>query len=431
MDPIVALATPWGVGALHVLRASGDSVKELVERFLDKPLLEPRRAYLRQFVAQNVQDQVVAVYYRGPHSYTGEDVVELTCHGNPLIAELILAALVDSGMRPAEPGEFTFRALVNGKMDLAQAEALNDLIQAKSLEAVQAAARELAGGLSSEIADMRNRLLRVLSYLQASVDFPDDVELSNVEPQLAQLSKVLENLLSNARNSDLYRRGMNIVIAGRPNVGKSSLMNALVGMERAIVSHIPGTTRDYLEHYTVLGNMPVNLVDTAGLRVTSDPLEGRGIDLALKKIAEADLVVFLYDAHQGWTDEDEATLDLVKASKVLIAANKADLQEADTQREGAVFISALSGQGLDQLLHKMQQVLGVGEPPRYLLNQRQTGLLNAALNDIKDALLHLKSYPEVAADDIYSALRNLNLITEGDITQDLLGTIFSEFCIGK
>lgn len=431
MEPIVALATPWGVGALHVIRISGDNSRNIVEAFLDKPLSRPRHASLRFFHSKKVEDQVIAIWYPEPHSYTGEEMVEIMCHGNPAIAELIIESLLDAGMKPAQPGEFTFRAFLNGKMDLTQAEAVNDLIMARSTELLKAGENTLKGKLSTEIADLRDKVLNVLAFLQAAMDFPEDVEESSIEAQLEEILVETEELVKNARTAEVLRKGINLVIAGRPNVGKSSLMNALVGMERSIVSQIPGTTRDYVEQYTVLGKIPVNVVDTAGLRHTDDPIEQEGVKLALSRIAEADLVIFLYDASLGWTEEDQQMLNLVQEEKTIVVGNKIDKGKAPNQHPKAYFISAKEKTGLEKLIEAIHQVMNVTEPPKLLVSQRQMGLLEKTLNDIRDALEHLSVYAEVAADDLFSALRSLTALTSGDVEEDLLYTVFSNFCIGK
>ena len=431
MEPIVALATPWGVGALHVIRISGDNSRNIVEAFLDKPLSRPRHASLRFFHSKKVEDQVIAIWYPEPHSYTGEEMVEIMCHGNPAIAELIIESLLDAGMKPAQPGEFTFRAFLNGKMDLTQAEAVNDLIMARSTELLKAGENTLKGKLSTEIADLRDKVLNVLAFLQAAMDFPEDVEESSIAAQLEEILVETKELVKNARTAEVLRKGINLVIAGRPNVGKSSLMNALVGMERSIVSQIPGTTRDYVEQYTVLGKIPVNVVDTAGLRHTDDPIEQEGVKLALSRIAEADLVIFLYDASLGWTEEDQQMLNLVQEEKTIVVGNKIDKGKAPNQHPKAYFISAKEKTGLEKLIEAIHQVMNVTEPPKLLVSQRQMGLLQKTLNDIRDALEHLSVYAEVAADDLFSSLRHLTALTSGDVEEDLLYTVFSNFCIGK
>ncbi|MGB4452865.1 MAG: tRNA uridine-5-carboxymethylaminomethyl(34) synthesis GTPase MnmE, partial [Coprothermobacter proteolyticus] len=417
MEPIVALATPWGVGALHVIRISGDNSRNIVEAFLDKPLSRPRHASLRFFHSKKVEDQVIAIWYPEPHSYTGEEMVEIMCHGNPAIAELIIESLLDAGMKPAQPGEFTFRAFLNGKMDLTQAEAVNDLIMARSTELLKAGENTLKGKLSTEIADLRDKVLNVLAFLQAAMDFPEDVEESSIEAQLEEILVETEELVKNARTAEVLRKGINLVIAGRPNVGKSSLMNALVGMERSIVSQIPGTTRDYVEQYTVLGKIPVNVVDTAGLRHTDDPIEQEGVKLALSRIAEADLVIFLYDASLGWTEEDQQMLNLVQEEKTIVVGNKIDKGKAPNQHPKAYFISAKEKTGLEKLIEAIHQVMNVTEPPKLLVSQRQMGLLQKTLNDIRDALEHLSVYAEVAADDLFSSLRHLTALTSGDVEE--------------
>lgn len=431
MEPIVALATPWGVGALHVIRISGDASKNTVEAFLDKPLQKPRRASLRYFSSEKVEDQVVAIWYSEPHSYTGEEMVEIMCHGNPAIAELIIETLLDAGMKPAQPGEFTFRAFLNGKMDLTQAEAVNDLILARSTELLKAGENTLKGKLSDRIASLRSKVLNVLAFLQAAMDFPEDVEESSIEEQLREILVETQDLIESAKTAEILRKGISLVIAGRPNVGKSSLMNALVGMERSIVSQIPGTTRDYVEQYTVLGKIPVNVVDTAGLRHTDDPIEQEGVKLALSRIAEADLVIFLYDASLGWTEEDQQMLNLVQEEKTIVVGNKIDKGKAPNQHPKAYFISAKEKTGIDRIIEAIHQLMNITEPPKLLVSQRQMGLLEKTLGDVHDALEHLSVYAEVAADDLFSALRNLTSLVDGDVEEDLLSTVFSNFCIGK
>jgi len=256
-----------------------------------------------------------------------------------------------------------------------------------------------------------NEVLNVLAFLQAAMDFPEDVEESSIEAQLEEILVETEELVKNARTAEVLRKGINLVIAGRPNVGKSSLMNALVGMERSIVSQIPGTTRDYVEQYTVLGKIPVNVVDTAGLRHTDDPIEQEGVKLALSRIAEADLVIFLYDASLGWTEEDQQMLNLVQEEKTIVVGNKIDKGKAPNQHPKAYFISAKEKTGLEKLIEAIHQVMNVTEPPKLLVSQRQMGLLEKTLNDIRDALEHLSVYAEVAADDLFSSLRHLTALT--------------------
>jgi len=431
VEPIVALATPWGVGALHVIRISGDNSRNIVEAFLDKPLSRPRYASLRFFHSRKVEDQVIAIWYPEPHSYTGEEMVEIMCHGNPAIAELIIESLLDAGMKPAQPGEFTFRAFLNGKMDLTQAEAVNDLILARSTELLKAGENTLKGKLSDRIASLRNKVLNVLAFLQAAMDFPEDVEESSIEEQLREILVETEDLIESAKTAEILRKGISLVIAGRPNVGKSSLMNALVGMERSIVSQIPGTTRDYIEQYTVLGKIPVNVVDTAGLRHTDDPIEQEGVKLALRRIEEADLVIFLYDASTGWTDEDKQMFNLIQEEKTIVVGNKIDKGKGNEQHPKAYFVSAKEKTGIDRIIEAIHQLMNITEPPKLLVSQRQMGLLEKTLGDVHDALEHLSVYAEVAADDLFSALRNLTTLIDGDVEEDLLSTVFSNFCIGK
>jgi len=263
------------------------------------------------------------------------------------------------------------------------------------------------------------------------MDFPEDVEESSIEEQLREILVETQDLIESAKTAEILRKGISLVIAGRPNVGKSSLMNALVGMERSIVSQIPGTTRDYIEQYTVLGKIPVNVVDTAGLRRTDDPIEQEGVKLALRRIEEADLVIFLYDASTGWTDEDKQMFNLIQEEKTIVVGNKIDKGKGTEQHPKAYFVSAKEKTGIDRIIEAIHQLMNITEPPKLLVSQRQMGLLEKTLGDVHDALEHLGVYAEVAADDLFSALRNLTTLIDGDVEEDLLSTVFSNFCIGK
>ncbi|MGC8853155.1 MAG: tRNA uridine-5-carboxymethylaminomethyl(34) synthesis GTPase MnmE [Hydrogenobacter sp.] len=329
-EPIIAIATPYGESAIGILRMSGGGLWEKVEKHVQlKGKLKPRYAHFFRLIdGEEVLDEGILIYYKAPHSYTGEDMVEMFLHGNPLILKRALEVFLKEGIRLAEPGEFTKRAFLNGKLDITQAEAVADLISAKTDLARQVALRQLQGGLSEHINPLRERLTELLAYVEADIEFAEqDIPTIEKEELIELLTLIIEsikNLLSTVKAGEFIRRGINLAIAGKPNVGKSSLFNVLLGKERAIVTHIPGTTRDFLQEQMHLEGIPINLIDTAGIRQTKDEVEAIGIKRSLSALESADLVLFVVDASKPLEEEDWEVYNLIKQKDHIKVLNKMD-----------------------------------------------------------------------------------------------------------
>jgi tRNA modification GTPase len=440
-DTIAAISTPVGEGAIAVLRVSGSEAKAIVGRIFrcrtSIAKWETRRLYLGQVVDEDGKiDQVVGTYFRAPHSYTGQDLVEISCHGGILVTRQILALLLRDGARSAEPGEFTQRAFLNGKMDLTQAEAVMDVIRAQTELALRAANEQLAGGLGSELAQIQDALLTTLAHVEAYIDFPDE----QIDPDTgASLSERLKDtirrlgrLLSTAEQGRILRHGLRTVIYGEPNVGKSSLLNLLLGYDRAIVSEIAGTTRDTIEDTINFHGIPVRLVDTAGARESRDRLEQEGIRRTQKEIEQADLVLEVVDASQP------RKADVQPDKKRLLILNKVDLGlHPDWKPINGIRFSCKTDFGREALENEIQnRVLG-GElslqNSHIAINARHQACLRQAERAVAQAIEGIAEnrLPELIAIDLRSSLDAVGEVIGKHDTEDLLGKIFSEFCIGK
>jgi tRNA modification GTPase len=438
-DPIVALATPPGRSAIAVVRLSGDGAFAVAARvipgFRTRP---PRRATLATFrdAAGVAIDRGIYTVFPGPSSYTGHDLVELSCHGGLVAPTRLLAALQAAGARPAAPGEFTRRAVLNGKLDPLQAEAVGDLIDATAPAQARAALAQLEGGLSQRLAGLRERLLEVESLLGYDIDFPgeDDgpVPGGRIRGALDDAASAVERLLASAPAGERLREGALVVLAGRPNVGKSSLFNALLGTERALVTEEPGTTRDAIEVATDFLGWPVRLADTAGLRLTSDRIERLGVEVSRRWLGAADLVLLCVES--GTTlDEEETTL--TGEVSTLLVRTKADLAPA---AEGEVAVSARTGSGLDQLRKTAGQRLFGGklqladlEPA--LTRARHVEALRRACTALNAARPHLEPGGDtvLAAHHVRDAVRALDELIGVVDVEEVLGRIFAGFCVGK
>lgn len=442
-DTIVAIATAAGEAGIGVVRLSGpDSLA--VARRLFRPSAgacsyDSHHLYHGHVVdgAESV-DEVLLAYMRGPRSYTAEDVIEIHGHGGPVPLERILHLAIAGGARLANPGEFTLRAFVNGRLDLAQAEAVADVIQARSDASLRLAVNQLSGRLSRAVDEARQTILGVMAQLEANIDFSeDDVPPAASAALLAELSLAEDALGRLLRASDegiLYRRGARVAIAGRPNAGKSSLLNALLRTNRAIVTPIAGTTRDTIEESISLRGLPLVLVDTAGITHTADPVEAIGVERSREAIDQADLVLFVYDAAAGWTDADQALLTGDKP--VLLAANKRDLLDGRRpDRPEAIAISATTGEGLPELEERLRQVLAPRAAVDDILvnNLRHKTLLEDAAGHVRDAIASIGAQrpADFVSIDLRAALIALGAITGTDVSESLLDEIFSRFCIGK
>jgi len=446
-EPIVAIATPYGEGAIGIVRLSGKGVLELVKPyFKTKGEIKPRYAHYGKLVDEKGEeiDEGILVYYKAPRSYTGEDMVELNLHGNPYILRRAVELFVRAGARLAEPGEFTKRAFLSGKLDLTQAEAVAELISAKTELARRIALKQLKGELSKLVRPLREKLLTLSAYLEADIEFAEeDIPTLSREEVLALLGEVLsgiEELLKTAKTGKALREGIKLAIVGKPNVGKSSLFNALLKEERAIVTEVAGTTRDYIEETLHIKGVPVKLVDTAGIRETEDPVEKIGVERSRKKLEEADLVLFVVDASRPLTGEDFAIYELIKEKEHLVVANKSDLPlKAELEKfpaENIIKVSALTGEGLEQLSEFILKKAGVRleESVNIYVSLRHETLLKKA----QEVLERLRrSYeagpvsPEIAMLDVREASDYLGEILGEVTTEEVLGKIFSTFCIGK
>jgi tRNA modification GTPase len=464
VDTIAAIATPPGEGGICVIRISGEKAADVADRgFRGKhPLKETpsHTAHYGSFLdaGGTVLDYVVALVFKNPHSYTGENTVELSCHGGQLVAKKILESLIRFGARPAEPGEFTKRAFLNGRMDLVQAEAVADLIRSRSDKAHQTSLAQLEGILSKSVLEVRDQLMQCISMLELELDFAEDGYELTDKKKVAGLIREsigrIDGLLATYSIGKIYRNGVRVALVGSPNVGKSSLLNALLRQERAIVTNIPGTTRDVIEESISIGGLLFSLSDTAGLRKTGDPIEKEGVRRAEDKILNSDIIVLILDGSKrlkkGESEQIDRTIKTVegKGAKSIVAVNKIDLKPLDAGSlkdlaptilgHRMVGVSAKTSEGIDKLeeaLHETATAGGVGlaEGGVMITNLRH----NSALERARDSLLlSLKTVEagnsgEFVAVDLRSALDSLGEVTGAVTTEDILNSIFSKFCIGK
>lgn len=438
-DTIAALATPFGAGALAVTRISGPRAVAVADKLFRgrRPLASVpagRTVHGRVEEAGVVLDEVLATVFRAPRSYTGEDVVEISGHGGVVVAQAVLRAVWNAGARPAEPGEFTRRAFLNGKMDLTQAEAVMDLISARGEASARAAAGQLGGRLGRVVERLREEMLTALAHLEAFIDFPEE----GIDPdsgrallqRVGDLSAAVARLLATADEGRMLREGVRLVIYGPPNAGKSSLLNLLVGYDRAMVSDIPGTTRDTIEENLTLRGIPFRVVDTAGLRESSDPLEIEGIRRTRRHLEEADVAVRVLDA----TGDAEAGPAPEREVRVL---NKIDLLSSATIPDGVVPMCCLDGRGLEELVAAVVaradfQALGRFEEV-VAVNARHQHCLHTAADALDETRRSLErgDPPELTALELRMALAAVGEITGAVDAEEVLGRIFSTFCIGK
>lgn len=457
LDTIAAVATPWGEGGVGVVRLSGPaSLAVSLRLFRPTPaedLCERYLYYGNITDGDGVIDNGFLVYMKAPRSYTGEDVVELQCHGGPLILKKVLEALIRNGARLAGPGEFTRRAFLNGKLDLAEAEAVSDLIRAETELSLSAARSRLKGELSRKVNAVKERLFSMLAHLEAELDFQEDevegLKTDFIVKGLEEAASSVNELLLTYEEGRALRDGVGVLILGRPNVGKSSLLNILLKEERAIVTPHPGTTRDVIEVVVNIRGLPVRLMDTAGLRDTQDHAEAIGVRLARERIAVADLVLFVVDSSSADLTEDITVLECAVSKKVIVVANKADLsgeKERGSVKEAfgdlkTVFVSALRSDGIEALKDTIfEEVAGrayslKGEAASggLIVSLRHKTALVSALDGMERAKRAVEegAAREFVATDLRWSLDRLGEITGETTTEDILDRIFSDFCIGK
>lgn len=446
-DTIAAISTASGPAALSMVRISGPTSLEIADAIFKGKLAPSRMSshtlHLGEITGpQSLSaDQAMLAVMKGPHSFTGEDMAEITCHGGVAAPQAVLQACLDAGARPAKPGEFTLRAYLNGRLDLAQAEAVCDIINARTQTAAQAALERLEGGLSRKIGDIRERLISLLALLEAWVDFPEEdippSEHKQIKEDLDQSLEMTRRLLENSRASLILKDGARVVIAGRPNAGKSSLFNMLLKEERAIVTPSPGTTRDVLEGWIEIGGIPLRLFDTAGLRETIDSIELIGVERARSKMEQADLVLLVLDAGSALTGEDKKLLELTSGFQRIVLANKCDLPVKLEPEKGWLKISSITENGLRQLEGAIVNALTGGHQweagAAGASNNRQMEALNQAARSLEQAQkgLEQKTSWEFLAQDIKEAVNSLGQITGQTIGDEVLNRIFEQFCIGK
>lgn len=442
-DLIAAIATAHGRGGIGIVRLSGRSLGSVASQLVGF-IPQPRLATLARFLdaAGEEIDEGIALYFPSPHSYTGEDVLELQGHGGPVVQQLLLQRCLDLGARLAEPGEFTHRAYLNDKLDLAQAEAVVDLIEASTAAAARSAVRSLSGEFSRAVHDLVERLIALRMLVEATLDFPEeDIDspyLADVSRRLPDLIDDLRNIQGRARQGSLLRSGLHVVLAGQPNVGKSSLLNRLAGEERAIVTTVPGTTRDALRETIQLSGIPLHIIDTAGLRETDDEVERLGIDRSWKEIERADVVLHLLDARTGMTPQDhEIDARLPSRIERLALYNKCDLTNHIGRREErngrvAIWVSAKTGEGMEMLEAELLRIAGwqTGCEDVFLARERHLEALELTLNHLRKAEAQADRI-ELFAEELRLAQEALSRITGEFTPDDLLGEIFSRFCIGK
>ena len=454
-QPIVAIATAPGRGAVGIVRVSGRDLASVIQAVCGRALLARHASYLPLLDRHGAPiDHGLALHFPAPHSYTGEDVLELQAHGGPVVLQLLLARCIEAGesigLRVAEPGEFTERAFMNDKLDLAQAEAVSDLIDASTEAAARSASRSLSGGFSAEIRTLLERLVTLRMLVEATLDFPEEeidfLQQADASGQLLGLATQLARVMERTRQGALLREGIKVVIAGQPNVGKSSLLNALAGAELAIVTPIPGTTRDKVSQTIQIEGVPLHVVDTAGLRDTADEIERIGIGRTWAEIEDADALLFVHDLTRlGQPEHDAADAAialrlppaLLKGERVLHVFNKLDAASATTTvASDGLAVSAATGAGLDALRHGLLQRAGWQASPEglFIARTRHVQALHRTQAHLASASAQLTQADpalDLLAEDLRRAQRALGEIT-GEFTADaLLGEIFGRFCIGK
>lgn len=446
-DTIVAIATPPGRGGIGVVRLSGPEARKVAGSMLRlKHDLEAGRALFAELIDETGAriDEAVVTYFAKPHSYTTDDVVEISAHGSPVVLRHIVEMSLNKGSRLAEPGEFTMRAFLNGRLDLTQAEAVRDLIESQTLFQAKVAAQQLEGALSRRLQPIKKKLVNLIAVMEAGIDFAEDdvavLPAGQILEHICEVEQPLEKLLTSFAYGKIVHEGFTLAIVGRPNVGKSSLFNRLVERERAIVTATPGTTRDLVTETVALNGIPVKLIDTAGIRHSTDEAESIGIRKSYEALSEADMVLIVLDSSQSISGEDQELFESVHNRRALVAANKADLAKAPVSPPNGLKVlctSALTGEGIDQLraeiLHAVSGTSAGEQETGFLTNVRHQRLVQESLMSLASArkAVRGKIPHEMIMIDLYTALRPLDAITGETTADDILNLIFSSFCIGK
>lgn len=452
---IVGPATESSNSSISMIRISGDKSLEIISKIFrgvngrDVSDIKPFTIRYGHIIDENneVIDEVLVSYFKGPKSYTGEDIIEVSCHGGPLPIRKILELILDNGARLATPGEFTKRAFLNGRIDLSQAEAVMDIISARTEGALKAANDQSRGNLASKVSQMRHVLLDTMAKIEVTLDFPDeDLERSTdegIKAELQVLSNEINELLSTARTGKLIREGIKVVIVGKPNVGKSSLLNLLLNENRAIVTDIPGTTRDIIEETINLDGIAVKLIDTAGIRETSDIVEQIGVTKSMESLNTADLVIVVLDGSRTLEQEDKEILQKTKDLKKIVLLNKSDLEQKLTESDLEEYnisylsrISALENYGIEEMKKTLREIFHTdmkGTSDIMVSNTRHRDALSKALSSIRSAIEAIDNYVplDLVSIDVNEAWSWLGEINGDTLREDLVDRIFSGFCIGK
>ncbi len=450
-DTICAIATGMGQSAIGIIRISGEDAIEKADKiFHGKRKLSELQSFTASFGGiydgDKKLDEVIALVMRGPHTYTTEDTVELDCHGGPLVMKRVTELLIREGIRPAEPGEFTKRAFLGGRIDMTEAEAVMDVISAENDMALASSLEQLSGSLREKTVSLRDRILHETAFIESAIDDPENYSLDGYSEKLDDiiegLSKEIETLISTSDEGRIIREGIRTAIVGRPNVGKSSIMNMLTGTDRAIVTDIEGTTRDTLEEYINLGGITLKLIDTAGIRDTEDVVEKIGVDRAIESMEAADLIMLVLDSSESLTDNDRELISRLRDKRYIVLINKSDLaQKLDTAELGALqnvlYISAKSGQGLDEIRETIREMFFKNEidfnNQLYITNARH----KAALVRAAESLGRVReSIGAGVGEDFYTidmmaAYESLGEIIGETLEDDLADKIFKDFCMGK
>ena len=442
-ETIAGISTPLSNGAISIVRMSGEKAIEIADKVfkssknLTPSSFTPRMLTLGTFFANNFKEQALCVVFKAPSSYTGENMVEFQCHGGVLITKGILSTLIENGARLATAGEFTKRAFLNGKMALSDAEGMMDMINAQSEAEIRAGYNLLTGQLSKTASETQKELIDLLSEIEVSFDYPEeDIEYTTknkVKTKLEELTSSINNVLKNSQNSKIIKEGVNVVILGKPNVGKSSLLNALLKDEKAIVTEVAGTTRDIIEGSFSINGLRFNLYDTAGIHETTDKVEKIGVDKAKNAISSADIVLFVKDSEL--TQEDKEINELLKGKEHLTIINKADKTGNYSSNDSTIRLSALKKQNIELLTNKLYEIATknmASQGGLILANERHIDALSRAYGHLKDALKALDNYSlDVVSIDINLAYRALGEITGTTTNEEILDAIFSKFCLGK
>jgi tRNA modification GTPase len=456
IDTIAAAATSPGIAGIGIVRVSGNKSLEIVSKIFKskngKSLAElvVRKMYYGWIIDpdnEKLIDEVLVVYMKAPDTYTREDIVEINCHGGIISVEKILRLLLDQGARLADRGEFTKRAFLNGRIDLTQAEAVMDLVSAKTKNSFELSMHQLEGRLSREIEIIRKNLMDLLAQIEVNIDFPEYDEEEMTMDRILGISREIENkivnLIQSSETGIIYKEGLKTLILGKPNVGKSSLMNYLLNENRAIVTEIPGTTRDTIEEYVNLAGVPLKIIDTAGIRNTEDIVEKIGVQKALQKIEEADLILMVFDASKELESEDLMIIDHIKGKNVFYLLNKTDLREKisfdslEYVKKELIRVSIINNEGLEEIEKKVRKEFLSGklsiDNDTIVSNVRHKNLLIKARQSISDVIESVENglTLECVEVDIMDTLTYLGEITGASVKEDLMDKIFSEFCIGK